>query len=214
MITKEAILERLFKSPIVQDEIRAAEQEMQAQREHHAEVLAVNQAEAAKTLPKLAKATGDARAKLAAARQAVAELQRAFQIAEIAELDAHNRLERAMSQSRDILFETAPECVSRYLREMVAHYGVIRHSALVDADINGAEVPGSMTGGHEQRKQLHARWERAQKVREYHQLVRDVIDDLKGMFLVAIAPDEAAKEIARYRAAIDKARVAAGILLN
>lgn len=192
--------------------VAEAEAEIDGQRQHAATVIATVEKERDALMPKLSKATADARLALARAKQSVVEAQRALTMAEITELDAHNRFERELATSRSFLGESAPECVRSYLTELLQYYSDIRRSNVQLPEISGTDVPGNMTAGHEQRKRLDERWQYTLVVREFHELVRRTIEDVKAMFGQPITAEQAAKEIEAHRRVIAKARKAAGIL--
>lgn len=209
-----SILDRFLKTEVGQELVRREEEELQGQREHAAEVLATFEREAAETLPALARKVEQAKAALDKAQQVVADCKRDFLLAELAQIEAANRIESGMAQSRTILHDSAPACVSEYLAELLDYYSRIRRSSEQLPEIKGDEVPGNFSAGHEQRKRLIERWEHTLAVREFHQLVRDTIAIVKAMFAQPLTAEQAAKETESHRRVIAKAQKAAGIVLN
>lgn len=212
MLTKEQLLDRLFRSPIVQDEIKRAESELDQQRKAAAAEIEWLEKEAAKELPKLHAAKEEAREraiKLATEAQAA---KRTFMVAELASLNAGTHLESAIGEQRSFLHETAPAIIGQYLTELLSLANQIRaeHVTTEYAPVVNHD-PFVMNGG---KATLAARHARHQTELEVCQLISSTISLVKSMFTQPLTEAQAADDIAAHKRCIAAAMTRAGLNLN
>jgi hypothetical protein len=211
---KEKILDRFMKTDVGQQILHDEQQELHGQRVHAAEVIAMLEKERAETLPKLDSAVQVKKAELVELQQRTTAVKREFVQAEIESISAHNRYQSELGAQRSLLHDTAPAVLQEYLAALLKFYSDSRRGAPEQVDV----FPN--TSGHDiglierQREKLNARWKHSLGVKEFHQVVRDTIEDVKALFVQPITDAEAERKIELFRKRIAKAQKAAGVILN